>query len=423
MYYPRALRTLNRVRRLIPLPERINPPNPEEFFQHTAGRWLVNEPFQLSQRYLKFNVDALKAAAVSAVHGAKSVKAISKFNETDYTKILSLLLDNGQKVIARLPTPLSGNKRLVTASQVATSEFARQRLGTDPYEYLFSICDREEQWIDKYGRVKGLDYRLHHPKSARDPDTHLHTLGMFGQVIPYVVPTDNENLIHSTLSHPVGLDGTNVWLSESALAEGRIEISAITDWQHAVAKPMYLTAHLPALIDYDVLYSEKHPGTDLPEAPPENTSDTEEAVFDSESKDDTERMKYEEKMCIVGYRRLAKTEAYNYYVTMMEDTQPYLFATLAHAAATAWGESFHLLRVRLYRVQKMWELLTPCPYEIADEEADMMRQESQASDELEIMIHALQRMIGFVDKNGWTPPEYFDEVREHYRDTQEIFSD
>jgi hypothetical protein len=99
------------------------------FFRYTSGRWLDNEAEELQRRYLAFDIDGLKAAAVAAVEGAKSVLHMTKLAEGSYSKVFSMTLDNRQEVIARLPTPHAGPAHLVTASEVATMEFARRRLG------------------------------------------------------------------------------------------------------------------------------------------------------------------------------------------------------------------------------------------------------------------------------------------------------
>ena len=99
------------------------------FFRYTTGRWLDNEKDEQQRRYLTFDIDGLKAAAVAAVEGAKSVLHMTKLPEGSYSKVFSMTLDNRQEVIARLPTPHAGPAHLVTAREVAIMEFARRRLG------------------------------------------------------------------------------------------------------------------------------------------------------------------------------------------------------------------------------------------------------------------------------------------------------
>ena len=52
--------------------------DPSIFFCHTAGRCLANETDEQQRRYLAFDIDGLKAAAVAAVEGAKSVLHMTK---------------------------------------------------------------------------------------------------------------------------------------------------------------------------------------------------------------------------------------------------------------------------------------------------------------------------------------------------------
>ena len=103
--------------------------DPSLFFRYTRGRWLDNEADEQQKRYLAFDIDGLKATVVAAVEGAKSVLHMTKLPEGSYSKAFLMTLDNQQEVVARLPTPHAGPAHLVTASEVATMEFARKRLG------------------------------------------------------------------------------------------------------------------------------------------------------------------------------------------------------------------------------------------------------------------------------------------------------
>ncbi len=100
----------------------------EAFFRYTSGRWIDNEAEQLSRRYRKFNVEALKQVAAQAA-GACNVADMVKVAEGANNKIFLLTLDDGREVIARIPTPIAGPAHYVTASEVATMDYARNRLG------------------------------------------------------------------------------------------------------------------------------------------------------------------------------------------------------------------------------------------------------------------------------------------------------
>ncbi|KAI5116307.1 hypothetical protein M0805_009633 [Coniferiporia weirii] len=99
----------------------------EKLFQYTRGRWLYNEREQNKIRYTSFDHEELARVACEAV-GAQSCTLFEKLEEGSYNKAFRLTLDDSSRVIARLPCPLAGPSYLVTASEVATLEFAREVL-------------------------------------------------------------------------------------------------------------------------------------------------------------------------------------------------------------------------------------------------------------------------------------------------------
>ena len=97
----------------------------------------------MSKRYVKFNRDALVKIAVKAV-SARSCTSFKKISEGSpfppeypivrfglhgtqgmFNRVFLLGFDTGAEVIARLPFPIVGSPHLVTASEVATMDFAR----------------------------------------------------------------------------------------------------------------------------------------------------------------------------------------------------------------------------------------------------------------------------------------------------------
>lgn len=89
-------------------------------------------------RRLSFNVGALKQVAASAC-GAQSVLSMKKLGEGCFNKAFLLLLDNGAEVSARIPTPNASPVDPITASEVATMDFVRTRLGVPaPEVYTWS---------------------------------------------------------------------------------------------------------------------------------------------------------------------------------------------------------------------------------------------------------------------------------------------
>lgn len=72
----------------------------EELFRYTAGRWLINEKQQLTQRYVKFDVDNLCQRAASLL-GASMVSRIDKM-EGNFNKALLLTMDDKRQVIRQV---------------------------------------------------------------------------------------------------------------------------------------------------------------------------------------------------------------------------------------------------------------------------------------------------------------------------------
>ncbi|KAI4947449.1 hypothetical protein J4E91_006803 [Alternaria rosae] len=93
-------------------------------FCYTSGRWLWNEREQLEARYRRFDVSSLQQAACRAV-GANKCISFEKIGEGNYNKAYRLEMEDGQKIIAKVPHPNAGPRVLTTASEVATMEFAR----------------------------------------------------------------------------------------------------------------------------------------------------------------------------------------------------------------------------------------------------------------------------------------------------------
>lgn len=86
-------------------------------FCYTSGRWLWTEREQLESR-------SRRRPACRAV-GANQCVSLEKIGEGNHNKAYRLLMEDGQRVIAKIPHPNAGPAVLTTASEVATMEFAR----------------------------------------------------------------------------------------------------------------------------------------------------------------------------------------------------------------------------------------------------------------------------------------------------------
>lgn len=94
----------------------------DDYFRFTRGRFVVNEGFELSQRYVHFNVQELARIAAEAVGSASCIN-MGKYPDGLYNKALLLTIEARTQVVAKIPNPNAGQPHLTTASEVATMEF------------------------------------------------------------------------------------------------------------------------------------------------------------------------------------------------------------------------------------------------------------------------------------------------------------
>jgi hypothetical protein len=74
------------------------------------------------QRHVRFNVNELARCAAEAV-GAKACVNIAKYPDGMYNKSMLLTMDDGSRVVAKVPNPNAGLPHWTTASEVATMDF------------------------------------------------------------------------------------------------------------------------------------------------------------------------------------------------------------------------------------------------------------------------------------------------------------
>ena len=91
-------------------------------FHYTRGRFVCNEKHEMLQRHVRFDVNELARCAAEAV-GAKKCISIAKYPDGMYNKSMMLTMDEGSRVVAKVPNPNAGLPHLTTASEVATMEF------------------------------------------------------------------------------------------------------------------------------------------------------------------------------------------------------------------------------------------------------------------------------------------------------------
>lgn len=115
-----------------------------ELYRYTRHRWLYNEAYHLSQRYLKFNLqELLKAASIAIdVKGFVRCTKILKCKEGLNNKVFLLTMTNGIEICAKLPHPGAGPSFYTTASEVATHHFLRDVLNISTPRIIAWSADR-----------------------------------------------------------------------------------------------------------------------------------------------------------------------------------------------------------------------------------------------------------------------------------------
>jgi hypothetical protein len=94
----------------------------EDPYHYTAGRWLKDDKIQRDARYIDFDFPGLCRRAVKTSDGASKVVEYEKI-EGGFNRVFIIRLDNGARVVARIPFSVAGPPRLRTNSEVATMAY------------------------------------------------------------------------------------------------------------------------------------------------------------------------------------------------------------------------------------------------------------------------------------------------------------
>ena len=86
----------------------------DEFYSFTRGRFLRDEPHQLSRSYIRFNIDELAQLAVHAAQrtgtGARRCVDIEKLADGMHNKAVRFTMDNGFKLWAKYPIQMLASR-------------------------------------------------------------------------------------------------------------------------------------------------------------------------------------------------------------------------------------------------------------------------------------------------------------------------
>ncbi|MCJ1245021.1 hypothetical protein MMC30_002222 [Trapelia coarctata] len=152
-------------------------------YNYTSGRWLQQDELEGNARYIGFDFSALRRKVLELCFGATSITSYEKV-EGYCNRAFIFTLDNGRRIVARLPYSLSGPPRLTTNSEVATIRY----LQSHTYIPIPSILDWSDDAANPIGsesiimeHVAGV--RLHHRWPKMDPAQRINFIGSICETI------------------------------------------------------------------------------------------------------------------------------------------------------------------------------------------------------------------------------------------------
>jgi hypothetical protein len=106
-----------------------NPISEEDLFHYTNGRFLIDEKFQFSKRYVHFNIEKLcdVIGTVSAGSGKSSCVSRIEKMEGGFSKALVITTEDASEYIVKIPCPNAGRPMYCTASEVAVLRFSETK--------------------------------------------------------------------------------------------------------------------------------------------------------------------------------------------------------------------------------------------------------------------------------------------------------
>lgn len=93
-------------------------------YTYTSGRWLNHDKLERDSRYIQFDFAALCTKAVELCPGAGKVIRYEK-KEGGFNRSFVIIMNNGTRIVARLPTCIAGPRQLTTNSEVATMTYTK----------------------------------------------------------------------------------------------------------------------------------------------------------------------------------------------------------------------------------------------------------------------------------------------------------
>ncbi|KAL4799240.1 kinase-like domain-containing protein [Aspergillus venezuelensis] len=123
----------------------------DSLFEYTNKRWLFNEKSQLASRYVRFNLDGLVQVAQEAAGPRAVYVDLLMLTKGNYNRIFLAYMNDGKRLVVKIPQPNAGRERFTIASEVATMKYAREKLGI-PAPNVLSYCTNSQN------RKTGTEY-------------------------------------------------------------------------------------------------------------------------------------------------------------------------------------------------------------------------------------------------------------------------
>ncbi|KFX95015.1 hypothetical protein O988_06034 [Pseudogymnoascus sp. VKM F-3808] len=109
----------------------------KDLFSYTSGRYVYNEKKRLAERYVEFDIEAVKLIAAESV-SRQRVSHMKKLAEGGFNRVFLLKMDDGFEVIAMIPYHIAVPKHFTTESEVATLDFLQLKGVPVPRVYAWS---------------------------------------------------------------------------------------------------------------------------------------------------------------------------------------------------------------------------------------------------------------------------------------------
>ncbi|KAL3422795.1 hypothetical protein PVAG01_04542 [Phlyctema vagabunda] len=116
---------------------------------YTSGRWLHRDEEQCALRHIDFSFPELCKKALKLSPDATHIISYEK-KEGGFNKVFIFHLNNGTRLVARLPTRAAGPPRLTTNSEVATIKYVRSHTSI-PVPHILD-------WSDDSSNAIGSEY-------------------------------------------------------------------------------------------------------------------------------------------------------------------------------------------------------------------------------------------------------------------------